>query len=328
MFRLALAAVGVVATLGSAAANPADLFPEKVHDFGPTPRGPVVVHYFRFTNTTNQTLTLGQPRVSCGCVSASVSQFTVAPGQTAAVIAQMNTNRAGPAGVLKAVTVYVPFVAPSPTEVALRVQAVIRDDLILSPDTINLGTVRRGQAAAGTARVTFTSDPNWQITEATSSGAFVRAEVKQESRNGSMVTYAVTASLDKDCPAGYWIADVTLKTSNPAVATVRIPVVVTVTPPVTVNPAALEFGDMPLGSPGERRVVIQSGTPFRILEVKGGDEQVVVRVENQDARPVHVLTVSASPRILGGFDRSIELVTDNADQPRVIIPLAARVVGP
>lgn len=327
MFRLALAAVGVVVSVGSAVAAPADLFAEKVKDFGPTPRGPVVVHYFRFTNTTNQTLTLGQPRVSCGCVSASVSQNTVAPGQSAAVIAQMNTNRAGPAGVLKAVTVYVPFLSPSATEVSLRVQAVIRDDLILSPDTINLGTVRKGAGAAGQTKVTFTTDPNWQVTEATSSGAFVKAEAKLESRAG-MVTYVVTASLDKDCPAGFWIADITLKTNNPAVGSVRIPVTVTVSPPVTVSPAALEFGDMPLGSPGEKRVVLQSGTPFRILEVKGGDAQVVVTVEHKDARPVHVVTVSASPRILGGFDRTIEVLTDNPDQPRLVIPLVAKVVGP
>jgi hypothetical protein len=245
MFRLALAAVGVALSVGPLAANPANLFTEKVKDFGPTPRGPVVTHYFRFTNTTNQTLTLGQPRVSCGCVSASVSQFTVAPGQTAAVIAQMNTNRAGPAGVTKSVTVYVPFVAPSPTEVSLRVQAVIRDDLILSPDTINLGTVRKGQAATGQTKVTFTTDPNWKITEATSSGAFVKAEAKADARQGSMVTYTVTATLDKDCPAGYWIADITLKTSNPGVPTVRIPVVVTVSPPVTVSPAAAQTGDTP-----------------------------------------------------------------------------------
>lgn len=238
MFRLALAAVGVVAFVGSASANPADLFAEKVKDFGPTPRGPVVTHYFRFTNTTNQTITLGQPRVSCGCVSASLSQFTLAPGQTAAVIAQMNTNRAGPAGVLKAVTVYVPFLTPTHTEVSLRVQAVIRDDLFLSPDTINLGTVRQGQGAAGGTKVSFTTDPNWQVTEVTSSGAFVKAEAKQESRARGMVTYEVAVALDKDCPAGYWIADLTLKTTNPGVATVRIPVVVTVNPAPTLSPAA------------------------------------------------------------------------------------------
>jgi hypothetical protein len=243
MLRVALAVAGVFVSVGAAAANPNNLFAEKVKDFGPTPRGPVVTHYFRFTNTTNQPLTLGQPRVSCGCVSASVSQSVVQPGQSAAVIAQMNTNRAGPAGVIKAVTVYVPFTSPSHTEVALRVQAVIRDDLILSPDTINLGTVRKGQGATGATRVSFTTDPNWTVTEATCNGAFVKVETKQEARAGGMVTYAVVATLDKDCPAGMWVADITLKTSNPAVATVRIPVAVTVTPPATVSPAAAEVGE-------------------------------------------------------------------------------------
>lgn len=243
MVRIALAVAGLFVSAGAASANPGNLFAEKVKDFGPTPRGPVVTHYFRFTNTTNQPINLGQPRVSCGCVSASVSQNVVQPGQSAAVIAQMNTNRAGPAGVLKAVTVYVPFLTPSHTEVALRVQAVIRDDLILSPDTITLGTVRKGQGARGTTRVTFTTDPNWKVTEATCNGAFVKVETKQESRAGGMVTYEVVATLDKDCPAGNWIADITLKTSNPAVATVRIPVTVTVTAPATVSPAAAEVGD-------------------------------------------------------------------------------------
>lgn len=238
MFRIALAAVGVIVSAGAAAANPADLFAEKVKDFGPTPRGPVVTHYFRFTNTTNQPISLGQPRVSCGCVSASVSQAVVQPGQSAAVIAQMNTNRAGPAGVIKAVTVYVPFLTPSHTEVALRVQAVIRDDLILSPDTINLGSVRKGAGARGATKVTITTDPSWKVVEATSNGAFLKVEVKADAKAGGMTTYEVVATLDKDCPAGYWSADLTLKTSNPAVPSVRIPVIVTVTPAATVSPAA------------------------------------------------------------------------------------------
>ena len=57
----------VAAMLGSATpslAGPTDLFTDKVADFGVSPRGTVLVHYFRFTNTSNQTLTIGQPRVS------------------------------------------------------------------------------------------------------------------------------------------------------------------------------------------------------------------------------------------------------------------------
>src|SRR5437667_4141993 len=107
MSRFVLAVAGILVTSALATAGPADLFAERVKDFGTTPRGPVLVHYFRFTNTTNQVLTLGQPRGSCGCTSAALSKNQVAPGDSAAVIAYMDTQRIQTPDVTKAVTVYV-----------------------------------------------------------------------------------------------------------------------------------------------------------------------------------------------------------------------------
>lgn len=328
MYRIALAVSGIVLSSGLAAADPGDLFTEKVKDFGVSPKGPVLVHYFRFTNTTNQPLTLGQPRVSCGCTSAAVSTNQVAPGETAAVIAYMDTRRIPTPNVLKAVTVYVPFLGPTQEEVSLRVQTVCRDDLMMSPDTLAFGTLRKGQGGKVSTKVTFLSDPNWQVTESTSTGGYVGVKHKLESRNGSMVTYDITATLDKDCPAGNWTADIYLKTSNPAVATLRIPVTVNVTAPVAVNPEAVQFGNLSLGNATKKRVILQSGTPFKILEIKGADDQLGVKVESKEAKPIHILTLSASPKAAGGFVRKLEIVTDNKEQPKVVIPVAAKVVGP
>lgn len=328
MLRMSLAVAGLFASLAQAQAGSSDLFTDKVKDFGTTPRGPVLVHYFRFTNTTNQTLTLGQPRVSCGCTSASVSKNQVAPGESAAVIALMDTRRIPNLNVPKSVTVYVPFFSPRHEEVSLRVQTICRDDLMMSPDTLGLGTVKKGQGGKVSTKVTFTSDPNWNILESTSNGGYVKVEHKLDSRTGSSVTYDITATLDKDCPAGNWTSDVFLKTSNAAVANLRIPVTVNVTAPVAVSPAAVQFGDMTLGNANEQRVVIQSGTPFKILEINGGDEQLDIKVESRDAKAVHVVTLSANPKLVGGFARNVEIVTDNKDQPRVVIPVAAKVVGP
>lgn len=327
MLRIALAVTWVAVGSGLAVAGPNDLFAEKVKDFGVTPKGPVLVHYFRFTNTTNETLTLGQPRVSCGCTSAAVSKNQVAPGETAAVIAQMDTRRIPTPNVTKAVTVYVPFFGATNEEVSLRVQTVCRDDLMMSPETLAFGTVRKGQGGKVSTKVTFTSDPNWKVTESTSTGGYVGVDAKLDARSGSMVTYEVTATLDKDCPVGNWTADVFLKTSNPAVASLRIPVTVNVTAPLAVNPESVQFGTMTLGSPSEQRVVLRSGTPFKILEVKGADDQLGVKVESKDARPEHVITLSASPKLQGGFTRKVEIVTDNKEQPKIIIPVAAKVTG-
>ncbi|MBY0514607.1 MAG: DUF1573 domain-containing protein, partial [Gemmataceae bacterium] len=170
-----------MSSAGMAWAGAGDLFPEKVKDFGVSPRGPVLVHYFRFTNTTGQPLTLGQPRVSCGCTSAAVTTSRVAPGETAAVVAYMDTRRITTPYTTKSVIVYVPVsVGNNFEEVSLRVQTVCRDDLMMSPDTLAMGTVKQGETGKATTKVTFTSDPNWQVTDATSTGRFVEVAVREE----------------------------------------------------------------------------------------------------------------------------------------------------
>jgi Protein of unknown function (DUF1573) len=324
MNRLLLTVVGIVATAVPAWAGPNDLFTEKVADFGTTPKGTVLVHYFRFTNTTNQTLTLGTPRVSCGCTSASVSKNSVAPGESAAVIAYMDTRRIPVANVTKSVLVYVPFLSHQ-EEVTLKVQTVARDDLMMSPDTLNLGTVKAGAGGKVSTKVTFLSDPNWKIQEATSTGSFVKADIKEESRTGNMVTYSITASLEKDCPAGNWISDINLKTSNAAVAKLRIPVLVNVeAAAITSESAAL--GNLPLGVETEKKIKLQGGKPFKILEVKGADEQLKVVVNKNDASETHTIVLAANPKTVGGFTRTVEIVTDSKEQPKLIIPVTAKVV--
>ncbi len=328
MSRIVLAVAGLVAAAGPAWAGPSEMFEEKVKDFGVSPRGPVLTHYFRFTNNTTQTITLGQPRVSCGCTSAALLKNTIAPGETSAVVAYMDTRRIQTPYVTKAVLVYVPVFGQTSEEVTLKVQTVCRDDLMYSPDTLAFGTVRKGQGGKVSMKVTFTSDPKWEVTKSSSTGGYVKVEHKLDSRTGSTVTYEVTATLDKDCPAGNWVSDVYLETNNQAVAKLRVPVTVNVAAPVAVSPENVQFGDLSLGNPTEKQVTLQSGTPFKILEIKGADDQLVVKADSQEAKPVHVLTVAANPKAAGGFTRTVEIVTDNKEQPRVVIPIVAKVNKP
>ncbi len=327
MTRFVLGLVGVLAFNTLAWAGPNDLFTEKDKDFGVSPKGTVLVHYFRFTNTTKETITLGQPRVSCGCVTPALTTNRVAPGETAAVIAYMDTKRIPNAGITKTVLVYVPFTSPTFEEVALKVTTVTRDDLMMSPDTLAFGTVTKGKGAKISTKVTFTSDANWTVNKATSTGGFVSVEAKLNSRSGSIVTYDVTATLDKECPAGNWTSDIYLETSNTAVAKLRIPVTVAVSAAVAASPEIVAFGSVKMGSASEQKVTIQSATPFKILEVKGADEQLSVKVEKDSAKPVHTVVIAANPAAAGGFTRSVEIVTDNKDQPSIIVPVTAKVVS-
>jgi hypothetical protein len=326
MLRYTLGLVGALAVSGMALAGPADLFEEKEKDFGVSPKGTTLIHYFRFTNTTNQTITLAQPRVSCGCVTPALTKNKLAPGESAAVIAYMDTRRIQNAGVTKTVYVFVPFLTPNFEEVSLKVTTVTRDDLMMSPDTLAFGTVSKGKGGKVTTKVTFTSDANWEVKKATSTGAFVTPEFKLASRNGSFVTYDVTATLDKDCPAGNWVSDINLETSNVAVAKLRIPVTVNVVSPVAVTPENVTFGDVKMGSAPEQKVTILSTTPFKILGIKGADEELSVSVDKDATQPAHTLTIAASPKAAGGFARKVEILTDNKEQPTVIVQVTAQVV--
>ena len=48
-------------------------FGDRVKDFGTVPYGPTMVHNFKVTNSSNQTVYIKGVGVSCGCVSASVA---------------------------------------------------------------------------------------------------------------------------------------------------------------------------------------------------------------------------------------------------------------
>lgn len=326
MTRFVLGLVGLLAFNTLALAGPAELFAEKEKDFGVSPKGTVLVHYFRFTNTTKDTITLGQPRVSCGCVTPALTANKLAPGESAAVIAYMDTKRIPNAGITKTVLVYVPFMSPTFEEVALKVTTVTRDDLMMSPDTLAFGTVTKGKGAKVTTKVTFTSDANWTVNKATSTGGLVSVEAKLASRSSSIVTYDITATLDKECPAGNWTSDVYLETSHTAVAKLRIPVTVNVVAAVAATPETVAFGNVKMGTAPEQKITIQSATPFKILEVKSGDAQLTVKVDTENAKAVHTVVIAANPTAAGGFTRSVEIVTDNKEQPSIIVPVTAKVV--
>ena len=53
---------------------------------------------------------------------------------------------------------------------------------------------------------------------------------------------------------------------------------------------------------------------------------VLLLDEKSEASPTHTLTLAAYPKAAGGFTRTVEIVTDNKDQPKIIVPVTAKVL--
>jgi len=331
MLRALCAAAGLAALTAPAhAAGIDEMFSEKSTDFGPTPRGPVLVHYFYVKNTTQQPLNLGTARVSCGCVSAHVLNYTLAPGETTAVMAQMDSRRIPRSYQPWVVTVFVPVYGPQPREMQLTVQAVAREDLHFTESSFAFGTVKKGKGATAATKVTFQSDPNWTVDEVTSTGSHVKAAAKLAGRNGNEVTYDVTATLDPTCPAGNWTAEVYLKSKTPGLEKLRIPVTVNVQAPITVTTDTAQ-APVKVGEPATREIVLKSADPFKVLGIKGKEagDDVIVPAAAADAKEAkeHRLAVKLAPNKVGPFTRTFVVTTDLKDQPTVEVELKATVVS-
>jgi hypothetical protein len=325
--------VALSAAGASRAASWADgMFESLSRDFGSVPRGSILVHPFRLTNNTGVPVTIGNVRVSCGCTTAWPLQSQLAPGQSTAIMAQMDTRRFQRD---KNVTIYVQFSRPSFEEVRLWVQANSRDDVTVTPDTLAFGQIKKGLGPAARVTISFMSANAWQITGVSSDSNYVMTSLKQLPGNPMEVNYLLTARLRPDTPVGKWFTDIWLQTTNPATPRVRVPLTVEIQSALSLSPPQVSLGQVLAGTTTERKIILRGIKPFRIVSVRGVDGQWSVRDSTVSSKTVHVLTVTLKAGSAGESARNIKIITDLPQDGEIelqtkalILPAQPRVIPP
>jgi hypothetical protein len=282
-----------------------------------------LTHSFRVTNNTRGPVHIAGVRVSCGCVSAAALQDTLNPGEQTAVVARMDSSRFS--GV-RSVTIFVQFDRPSFQEVRLWVQANARNDFGVAPDTLSLGRVKRGGTPSASVLVTFYGNSGARIALVQAESNYVRPAVQEVSRQETEVVYRLTAQLRGDTPVGKWFTDVWLKTNNPAMEQVRVPLTVEIESALSVSPEAVALGPVKVKGESERRVIVRGVRPFKITDIRGADEQLLVRDSTPESKPVHVLTVKLKAARPGEITRTLHVVTDLGEDGDIDFQVSARVL--
>jgi hypothetical protein len=313
--------VGLTTAAAGAAERPNGMFDELSWDFGAVPRGPAVFHAFRFKNTSDETLHIGNVRVSCGCTTARAEKTSVRPQEESAILAQMDTTRFHGD---KSVTIYVTFDGPRSTEMSLLVHADGRDDVALSPETIDFSHVARGSPAVARIEITI-RDPALAIRRVRSEGSYVHARYREITRSQQDTVYEVTAELKPNTPPGQWYTELVVSTNNPS-TTLRIPVNVEVQSALQVAPRVASLGNVKEGGEAEKRIIIKGDKPFQITRVDGTDGQLSVHEAGQAAKAVHVLTVRFKPSSAGHIAKTVHIVTDLKEDNHVEFLATADVV--
>lgn len=317
-----LAGLAASALVG-AAAGADSMFDELSKDFGSVPHGSIQTHNFRLVNNTKQPVSISSVRVSCGCTSASAAKTYLNPGEETAIVAHMDTSRFF--GV-RSVTIFVQFDRPGFEEARLTVQANSRTDFIVSPDGLSFGEVKKSETPTVSSTVTFYGSKT-QITEAKSESNYVQATIKEVKGADGQASYQVSAKLRDDVPAGKWYTDVWLKTNNPEIPQIRVPLTVEIAAALSVSPDAVALGQVAVNGESERRVVIRGNKPFKITAVKGEDEQLTVRDSTEDSKTVHVLTVRLKPAKAGDVNRNLRIETDLPEDGTVEFQVSAQVAA-
>jgi hypothetical protein len=314
----------LVCLVGSPAfAGAPDYFTEKEKDFGVTALGSVHKHFFAIKNTTKEVINMGTPRIQCGCVAVELIKGQLQPGETTYLMAVMSTAKipSHQIGLPKSVTVSVPFHNPVFEEVVLKVSVLARPDMIWSVvEGVTFGKVAKGKEATNTLKVTLYNSSAWEIEGIESSGVYVKSEAKLISRTPTEVNYEIVTTLKDNCPPGNWMSELTVKSKNaPGIEKMRVPVTVNVISALSVSPESVKLGALPTGDSKTIDVTINGLQPFKVLEVKSGDDNVSVKPITDGARIQHMLKVDVKGN--DNLTRDVQILTDSKEMPTVVLPV-------
>ena len=226
---------------------------------------------------------------------------------------------------IKTVTIYVTFDQPKFEEVRLWIQANGRDDVSVTPDALAFGQVKRGTTPTAAVTVSLLGNPQWKITEAVSESNYVQMSLK-ELKAGNGVSYEVSAALRADAPVGKWYTDVWLKTNNPAIPKVRVPLNVEIESALSASPSPVVLGQIKVGTQGERQVIIFGIKPFKITAIKGGEEPLIVKDTNDESAARHVLSVKVKSDQVGEWTRKLRIITDLKEDNELEIETKVQIV--
>lgn len=299
------------------------LFEEFSKDFGSVPRGPMLSHPFRVVNNTRGPVNIARVHVSCGCVSAVAHKGYLQPGEATHVVAHMDTTRFTG---LKSVTIFVEFNQPAFEQVRLTVQANGRNDFSVTPDTLAFGQLKRGGTPSASVLLSFFGNTDTQLSEVRCESNYIQPRAQVVRRQDSEVTYQVTAKLRADAPVGKWYTDVWVKTNDPNTPPIRVPLTVEIESALSINPETVTMGPVKAGTESERRVIVRGVKPFTIREVTGTNDQLLVRVDSPQSKPVHVLTIKLKAADPGEVNRALRIVTDLADDNKIDFHVSGQIV--
>ncbi len=303
------------------------MFNKLDHDFGTVARGAETVYRFEITNLYKQPMHITSVSSSCGCTSPTIENAKFGTYEKAYIVAKFNThlNHTG----RKGATLTVRFAPPYQAEVQIRVHGNIRGDVVFSPGAVQFGSVDQGVAKEQRIHVSYAGRSNWQILDVTNDNNHFEVELQEISRNGGRVSYDLLIRLKDSLPPGYVKDQLTVVTNDNLADSQRIPLFVegSIVPEVSVKPEALVLGNVELGKPITKKLIVRGKNPFRILDVQCGDGCFSFKTD-EDSKTLHFVELTFTPHDRSGDVKvPVKITTDLGPNRGATLIVSAKVLA-
>jgi len=277
------------------------------HDFGVVARGGKVEFPFTFKNIYKEDLHVSHVRSSCGCTIPRVTRDTVKTYEESAIIAAFNTRTFQGQ---RSATLTVVFDKPYYAEVQLNVRGLIRNDISLQPESINLGTVASGSPVEKRLRIDYSGRGDWRVLDVLNNSSYLETKLVELSSPYGRTSYDLYVRLKPGAPEGIIREELMLRTNDSRGTEMPVCVEGRVLSELTVSPAPLLLGLVRAGESVTKKLIVRGTAPFRITDIDCGDDCFDFEL-SKASKPLHLVPVTFTAGDKPGkFSAKILLKTD------------------
>jgi hypothetical protein len=303
----------------------ADPEPSNVFDFGTVERGALVEHAFTLPNRGQNEVRIEHVKSTCGCTVGVASARDIPPGGVGRVLVTLDTARLA-GRTTKVVSVYTND--PGAPVVPLTLTGQVMVDLVLAPDRLYLGRVRRGERVRREVVIApGRPGTHFALVGVERATSTLRATLAPP--DGS-VEQRLIVELDADLPLGRFNDHLVLRTTSPRDPLLTLPVFGSIEGDVLVLPPHVTFGVTRRDAAAERELFIRNRgpRPFSVTRVAVPSELVTYELTAVEAGVEYRVTLRLRDQLPPGkVEGEVEIFTDHPDERRLVVPLYAIVRG-
>ncbi len=286
-------------------------FPVRSHDFGAVAVASKTEFRFPIYNPFSADMVITSVGASCGCTTPIIETRNIPPGGNGSILARFNT---GSFKGKKGADLTVRIGAPVFSEVRLRVDGYIRQDMVFHPGSIDFAKVSQGDATIKSTKILYAGRSDWQIVDVRANQTWLQPELKQLTRNGGQATYELNVTLREDAPTGFFQDEIVVITNDKQMPRVPLTVTGSVDSALTISPQSIAIGGLKPGETYEKRLVVHGREPFKIESItcEGWDVKFEPTVE---AKTTHLINTTFTPtETVTGSQRAAVVIKTSGDK--------------